>query len=92
MLLIGYPFISCTKLLLYWQCGFVIRMVVPIIVIQRSSGCHYAKCPTNWSRFPPSVTYCVAASMIVLIGLDEFARIVMLVTCYTWNTRKPMES
>jgi hypothetical protein len=41
--------------------------------------------------FPHSVTYCVAASVIVRIGLDEFVRIVILITCYTWNTRKAME-
>jgi len=91
MLLIGYPFISSTKLLPYWQCGFIIRMVISLLLIQRSSGCLDAKCPTNWSRFPPSVTYCVAASVIVRIGLDEFVRIVIVVTCYTCNRRKPME-
>jgi len=91
VLLIGYPFICSTKLLPYWQCGFVIRMVIPLLVTQRPSGCLDAKCPTNWSWFPPSVTYCVAASVIVRIGHDEFVRIVILVTCYTWNTRNPME-
>ena len=50
-----------------------------------------AQCPTNRNRFPPSVTYCVAANVIVRIGLDEFVRIVIQVTCYTWNTRKSME-
>jgi len=91
MLLIGYPFISSTKLLPYWQCGFVIAMVILLLVIQRSSGCLDVKFPTNWSRFPPSVAYCVAASVIVRIGLDEFVRIVILVTCLPGIQEKPIE-
>lgn len=39
----------------------------------------------------PSLCHCVAVSVIVRIGLDEFVRIVILVTCYKWNTRKPLE-
>jgi len=91
MLLIGSHFISCKKLLPYWQCRFVIRIVIPLLVTQRPSGCLDAKCLTNWSRFPPSVIYCVTAIVIVRIGHDEFVCIVILVTCYTWNTRNPME-
>jgi hypothetical protein len=59
MLLIGYPFICCTKLLPYWQCGFVIRMVILVLVTRRSSGCLDAECPTNWSRFPLSLSLTV---------------------------------
>jgi len=72
MLLIGYPFISCTKLLPYWQCGFVIRMVTPVLVTQRSSGCLDAKCSTNWSRFPPSVTVLQLVWLFVLALMNLY--------------------
>jgi hypothetical protein len=78
---------------LIWKCNGLFPLFrLWFMIIQRSSGCLEAKCPTNWSRFPPSVTYCVAASVIVRTGLDEFVRIVILVTCLPGIQENPWNS
>jgi hypothetical protein len=89
MFLIGYSFISSTKLLLYWQCGFIIRMVIPLHRSQAVAEMRSAQ-QTGAGSLPLPLN-CVAASVIVRIGLDEFVRIVIPITCYIWYTRKPTE-
>jgi hypothetical protein len=60
---------SSRKLLPYWQCEFVIRMVILVLITQWSGGWLDAKCPTNWSRSPPSVTYCLQLVWLFVLAL-----------------------